>query len=108
MQLEYFQADERPAWAATVTVNGVGDDMSTGYTFVVKIHTPSDPTDVKTTKTTGITGGASGLVTVARSGSDLDITVTTPTTYMAQLKATRVADSAEWTIDQPILIRPRA
>ncbi len=106
--LEYFDGDERPAWVPTVTVNGATEDMSSGFTFQVKIHTAGDPTDVKLTKTTNITGAAAGVITVAWASNELALGVTTPTTYMAQLKATRIADSAEWTIDQPILIRPRA
>jgi hypothetical protein len=103
MTLTYHRGDERPAWQATVTVNGQADDLSSGYTFAVKIATRRNAEPV-TTKTTGITGAAAGIVTVAWSGNALNIT---PGRYIAQLKATRTSDSAEWTIEEEIEIRAR-
>ena len=102
--LSYFASDERPAWAATVTVNGVADDMSSGYTFVVKLYSPSDPTTIVLTKSTNITGGAAGLVTVTWAANELAIT---PGLYTAQLTATRTSDSAEWTITEQLTIKTR-
>lgn len=103
MALVYFEGDERPAWAATVTVNGVADDMSTGYTFRVLIYLDANTTPVLT-KTTNITGAAAGLVTVAWAPGDLAID---PAQYVAQLTATRTSDSAEWTVTEPVLINAR-
>src|SRR5262245_12185005 len=102
MALIYGRADERPHWVANVTVNGVEDNMASGYTFEVKIATSLTATPL-TTKTTNITGGT-GTVTVAWSGTDLDLT---PGDYVAQLKVTRTSDSADWTITEPLRIRAR-
>lgn len=103
--LQYRRGDERPAWVATVTVNGTADDMTTGYTFQVRIHAATDTTNVALTKTTNIAGGAAGLVTVTWVANELDIA---PGLYVAQLKASRTADSAEWTITEEVRIKPRA
>jgi hypothetical protein len=103
--LEYYRADERPAWQATVTVNGVADNMSSGYTFQVKIHADGDPTTVLLTKTTNIVGAADGVVTINWVPNDLDLA---PGFYGVQLKATRTSDNHEWTVADRILIRARA
>lgn len=106
--IEYHVADERPAWKATVTVNGTADDMSTGYTYQVKIYRAGladDPTATLLTKTTNITGATGGVVTVAWAPNDLAIA---EGLHVAQLKASRTSDSAEWTITELIRIKPRA
>lgn len=103
MTLTYFQHDERPYWAATVTIEGVGEDMSTGYTFEVNVASSLDAVP-ELTKTTGITGGADGLVTVAWAVGDLDLD---PGTYFVQLTTTRTADSKDWTVQDKIKIKKR-
>jgi len=101
--LVYHRGDERPAWVATVTVNGTADNMTSGYTFQVLLYTDPTATPVLT-KTSNITGAAAGAVTVAWNATDLDIP---PGLYTAQLKATRTSDSAEWTVTEPVLIKAR-
>ncbi len=103
MTLSYFSGDERPAWVATVTINGTADDMSSGYTFEVKVLDSSD--SVVLTKTTNITGAASGVVTVAWVPNELALAAGD---YTAQLKAIRTADSAEWTITEMLRVAARA
>lgn len=102
MSLSYFAGDERPDWQATVTVNGTTDNMSSGYTFEVKVATALDATAVLT-KTTGITGAANGVVTVSWADGDLAIT---PGTYVVTLTASRTSDSREWTISETLRILP--
>jgi hypothetical protein len=102
-EMEYYRSDERPEWVATITANGVTDDMSAGYTFQVLIA----PTAVEApvlTKATGITGGPDGVVTVQWEPSDLDLE---PRKYIVQLTATRTSDSAELTVQDEIRIKPR-
>jgi len=101
--LSYYQNDERPAWQATVTVNGQADNMASGYNFEVKVYI--DPTAPLLTKTTNIAGAAGGVVTVTWATGELNLA---PGIYTAQLKATRVSDSADWTITEKLLIKPRA
>lgn len=98
--LTYHRGDERPAWEATVTVNGSAPDLSSGYTFAVKLAATPDGTAVLS-KTTGITGSASGVVTVAWAAGDLDITAGT---YVAQLRAT--SSSLDWTVEDTLVILP--
>jgi len=101
MALTYFAGDERPDWKATVTVNGVADDMGTGYTFTARIAADLSSAAVLT-KTTGITGAASGVVTVAWAAGDLALT---PGTYVATLTARRTSDSRDWTVSEPLIIK---
>lgn len=103
MSLSYYAGDERPYWEATISVNGTADNMTTGYTFSVKIAANATATPVLS-KTTGITGGAAGLVTVAWAVGDLNLT---PGVYVVQLTATRTSDSAEWTVQDSIVIKAR-
>jgi hypothetical protein len=104
MSLTYFRADERPAWQATVTVNGVADDLSTGHTFQVKAATAADPDTAVLTKSTGIAGAAGGVVTVSWAPNELDLE---PGRYVVQLKVSRTSDAHEWTVRESMLIRPR-
>lgn len=97
----YFAGDDRPAWRATVMVNGTFDDLSTGFTFTVKIV--KDGT-VLLTKVNGISGAAGGVVTVAWTPNELDLV---PGTYVAQLNVTRTADVTDWTVVELLIIRPR-
>jgi hypothetical protein len=107
MSLEYFQGDERPYWQATVTIEGVGEDMSTGYTFEVNIAATLAATPVLT-KTSGITGGPDGLVTVAWAVDDLDIPpLANNGKYFVQLTATRTSDNKDWTVQDKIKIKSR-
>lgn len=101
MSLTYFEGDERPDWQATVTVNGATDDMSTGYTFSVRVATDLSAS-AALTKTTNITGAASGVVTVAWAAGELALT---PGQYVATLTATRTSDSRNWTISEPLTIK---
>ncbi len=101
MALSYFRNDERPDWVATVTVNGATDDMSSGYSFSVKIATDLSSAAVLT-KTTNITGAAAGVVTVAWAAGELDIA---PGQYVATLTARRTSDSRDWTISEPLTIK---
>lgn len=103
MSLSYYQNDERPDWVATVSLNGASDDMSTGYTFEVKIAASPTAT-AALTKTTNITGAAGGVVTVAWAASDLNIE---PDIYIVQLKVTRTSDSKEWTVQDTLEIKAR-
>lgn len=102
MTISYYAGDERPAWVPTVTVNGVTDDLSTGHTFQVKVIDRTGA--VVLTKTTNITGATGGVVTVAWAPNELALP---EGGYTAQLKASRTADSAEWTVTEPLHIKPR-
>lgn len=103
MTLGYFQGDERPYWEATVTVDGVGEDMTSGYTFEVNIAATPTSTPVLT-KTGGIVGGPDGVVTVGWAVDDLDLEAGT---YFIQLTATRTSDSKDWTVQDKIKIKSR-
>jgi hypothetical protein len=98
--LTYHRGDERPAWVPTVTLNGGTDDLSTGYTFAVKVYDGSGTAAL--TKTTNITGAPAGVVTVAWAEGELDIT---PGPYRVILVATRTADSLEWTIEDQLQVK---
>lgn len=98
--IEYFAGDERPAWEATLTINGATEDLSTGHTFTVNLIGAQT-----LSKTTGITGSAEGVVTVDWAPDDLALT---PGRYLAQITVTRTSDSNEWTIQDTIRIKPRA
>jgi hypothetical protein len=103
MTIQYFQNDERPYWEATVTIDGVGEDMSSGYTFEVNIAATPTATPVLT-KTSGIVGGAGGVVTVGWAVGDLNLAAGT---YFVQLTATRTSDNKDWTIQDKIKIKSR-
>lgn len=100
--LDYFRGDERPYWTGTVTVSGVADDLSTGYTFTVRVATDLEAT-ATLTKTTGITGASGGAFTVAWAAGDLDIA---PGQYVATCTARRTSDSKDWTVSEPVRIKP--
>jgi hypothetical protein len=104
MSLTYFAGDERPYWEATVTVDGVAEDMTSGYTFEVNIAPTATTSPSTLVKTSGIVGGPDGLVTVAWAVGDLAIT---PGSYVVQLTATRTSDSKDWTVQDKIKIKPR-
>lgn len=103
MTITYFQNDERPYWQPTVTIDGVAEDMSSGFTFEVNIALTL-ATEPVLTKTTGIAGGPDGLVVVGWAVGDLDVD---PGTYFVQLTATRTSDSKDWTIQDKIKIKQR-
>lgn len=103
MALSYFQRDERPAWQATITVNGVSDDYSSGYTFTVTV---ADKTGAAVlTKTTGITGATGGVVNVAWAPDELDLD---PGLYSVQLTVKRSGDLYEETVSDQLQIRQRS
>jgi hypothetical protein len=104
MTIEYFAGDERPYWEATVTVDGVAEDLTSGYTFEVNIAPTATTTPSTVVKTSGITGAAAGVVTVAWATGELAIATGT---YVVQLTATRTSDSKDWTIQDKIKIKPR-
>lgn len=103
MPLAYKKADELPAWVATVSINGTLPDFSTGWTFTVKLATTATATPTLT-KSTGITGAASGVITVAWGTNELSIT---EQDYLAHLTGTRASDSAQFTVSERITISPR-
>jgi hypothetical protein len=100
--IEYFRGDERPPWRPVVRVDDVLDDMSTGYTFTVLVR--DGLRDPVLTKTTGITGGAAGVVTVSWGTDELNIP---PGAYRALLTATRTIDSAQWTLEERLIIKSK-
>jgi hypothetical protein len=100
MGLRYHRGDERPAWVGTVEVNGTTDDMSSGYSFTVKVAASLSDTAVLT-KTTGITGATGGVFTCAWAVNDLDIT---PGEYIATCRIRRTADSFDETVTEPLTI----
>lgn len=104
MTLEMFSGDERPYWEPVVTVGGVAEDMTTGFTFEVNIAPTATTTPSTVVKTTGITGGPAGAVTVAWAVGELAIP---PATYVVQLTATRTSDSKDWTVQDKLKIKPR-
>jgi hypothetical protein len=101
--LSYYKSDERPAWQATIYVNGSTESMASGYTFSVKLATSAGASPTLT-KTSGITGAAAGVVTVAWASGELNIAVGM---YVAHLTATRTSDGAEWTVSELIDIKER-
>jgi hypothetical protein len=101
--IQYHRSDERPHWVATVILNGVGENMTAGYSFEVKVFADVDAPLL--TKTTGIIGGQGGQVTVAWAPNELDIL---EGIHTAQLKTTRTADGTEWTVWERLQILPRA
>jgi hypothetical protein len=103
MAITYYAGDERPYWEPTVEVEGVTEDLSSGYTFEVNIGATATATPV-VTKTTGITGQPAGAIVVAWGVGELAIA---PGTYVIQLTATRTSDSRDWTIQDKIKIKAR-
>lgn len=107
MTLEYFQNDERPYWQATVEVEGVREDMTSGFTFEVNVAATLAATPVLT-KTSGIIGGPDGLVTVGWAVGDLNIPpLANGAKYFVQLTATRTSDNKDWTVQDKIKIKTR-
>lgn len=100
--LEYFRADERPAWIPVVKVNGEYENMTTGFSFVVYLRDGLSPPVL--TKTTGITGATAGKVIVEWGTNELNIA---PGSYRALLVASRDLDNAEWTIEDRLVIKAR-
>lgn len=101
--IRYYKGDERPSWVPTVTINGATDDLSSGYTFTVKLVTDLTATPT-VTKTTGITGATGGTATVAWATDELNIAVGE---YLAVFTAKRTSDNAEWTVTEQLEIRAR-
>lgn len=100
----YRRGDERPAWQATITTNGSGENYSSGFTFRVTLALVSTPTTVALTKTSNITGTSGGVVSVNWAPNELDLA---PGLYEAQLRITRSSDSTEQTITDQLLILAR-
>lgn len=101
-----YRGDELPHFEATVELNGITDDTSSGWSFQVKVYLASlGPETVTFTKTTNIAGSAAGPVTVTWVANEWDVA---PGMYRVQLKAQQTVGSAEWTITEDQLVRPRA
>lgn len=94
--------DEDPPWVATITVNGTAYDYSSGYTFTVLLLDKAGTTVL--TKTTGITGAASGVVTVAWAVDDFDLA---PGAYTVLLTIRRTSDSKEHTVQDSVQVVTR-
>ena len=106
MAIEYFAGDERPYWQPTITIEGVSEDLSSGFTFEVNIgkrrgRRLDDPV---VTKTSGITGFPDGLVVVAWAVGELAIAAGD---YAVQLTVIRTSDGRDYTIEDTITINPR-
>jgi PKD repeat protein len=103
--------DEHSQWVATVTNNGVATDYSTGYTFTCTVVNSAGATLL--TKTTGITGAASGAITVAFTGAELSsngVTATfgAPVEYLLFLVPRKTSDSSDGpTIEEKLQMRWR-
>lgn len=104
MSITYRQNDERPAWEASVEVNGARDDYSAGHTFTVYVAAKEDPETALLTKTSGIFGFAGGVVAVNWEPDDLDLD---PGTYDAQLVIKRTVDDFETSVAEDLVIRKR-
>ncbi len=104
MTLRYSRNDELPAWQGTVTINGVAPDLSSGWTFTVRVAVSRDDAAVLT-KTTGITGATGGVFTVAWAANDLDIA---PGNYVAICIGKRTSDNAEFTVIESLNIGGRS
>jgi len=114
MPLEYSLNDELgdAGFFWRDSPNGPLVDLSTGYTYALKIYDGTGATWF--TKTTGITGAAGSLtatpntpnVTIAWATTGELSTITTPGTYPLRLVATRTADSKTRTFRSQITILP--
>lgn len=103
MSLQYYRSDELPAWLATVLVNGVNPDFSSGYTFTVVVKNEAGETVL--TKPNGeIVGAAGGVITVNWISGDLDLP---PGKYSAHLIYTRTSGTLQKTIAETIEILAR-
>lgn len=101
--LVYSQDDERPDWEGTVVVNGATEDLTTGFSFTVRL-TRQATAAVALEKDTGITGGPAGAFAVAWAPGELGIPIGR---YHASLTAKRTADDRDWTVHQVIDIVTR-
>lgn len=112
MSITLHVNDEIAQWVPTITVNGTTPDYSSGYTFTCYVVDKEAGTTLLT-KTTGITGAASGVVTVAFTGAELSgagITATfgNPVDYLLYLVPRRTSDSADGpTIEETLQMRWR-
>ena len=103
--------DEHSQWVATVTNNGVATDYSSGYTFTCYVISSTGTTLL--TKTSGITGGASGAITVAFTGAELasaSVTATfgSPQQYQLFLVPRKTSDSSDGpTVEETLQMRWR-
>ena len=105
-------SDEHAQWVATVTLNGTLTDYSTGYTFTCVVANATTGATLMT-KTTGITGAASGVVTVAFTGAELATATVTatygaPVEYLLYLIPRKTSDSSDGpTIEERLQMRYR-
>jgi hypothetical protein len=104
--------DEHAQWVATVTLNGTATDYSSGYTFTCVVANKTTGTTLLT-KTTGITGAASGAITVAFTGAELATATVTatygaPVEYAMFLTPRKTADSSDGpTVEETLQMRYR-
>jgi hypothetical protein len=71
-------------------------DLSTGYTFTVKLATRDAPTTIVLSKTAGITGAAtSPNLTIDWATTDFTSLTAAGTTYVVWIYARRTADSKD-------------
>ncbi len=102
MSLNYHAGDELRDWQATIVINGVLLDFTSGYTFEVKLVDSTGT--VALTKTSNITGAAGGVVTTAWAIGDLALT---PGRYTAQLRVSRNSDSRDFSLTDLLYIGTR-
>jgi hypothetical protein len=102
---EYVQGADLPDLTFTwYAQDGTLIDLSTGYTFSLKIGNPGSAALI--TKTTGITGAATDPnVTIAWATSG-ELNTLAPGSYALQLQATRTADSKQRFLTDQITIHP--
>lgn len=111
MAIELHTSDEHAQWLVTIVYNGNRLDYSTGYTFTCYVVNASGSTLL--TKTTGITGAASGQITVAFTGAELSsggvtATFNNPVTYKLFLVPRKTSDSSDGpTVEETLTMRWR-
>lgn len=99
-----FVGDALNPWIVTREVSGATSDYSSGYTFAVTA-TERGSTTYSFSKTTGITGAASGVITVTWTSSDLGSLAAG--TYDLHLTITHTGSSKPDTLESAITVRPK-
>ena len=106
-----YTNDEHPQWPATISLNGVATDYTTGYSFTCAIVNAAGTTLLS--KTSGITGASGGQITVAFTGAELSsagVTATfgSPVEYTLFLTPRKTSDSSDGpTIEERLQMRYR-
>lgn len=99
-----YAGDELNPWIATRQVSGATADYSSGYTFAVTATLQGSST-YSFSKTTGISGAASGVITVTWTSSDLGSLAAG--TYDLLLTVTHNSSSKQDTFGDTITVRPK-